>query len=229
MNENTFDISNTLSSTNTEKTSNVAARGVPEETFVVNDYTREIRSNSGNSEFFVKVTPSSIEIDDKENPNKYMFHAQVNDGVLTLTTRTAWTDESGIRHRHPDLSAKELAIRACRFFEEQGNAPTKLDLNWVENPGINDNLKRFTEELLQLNNEVGNVVVDYGYVNSDLLAKLLKQSSPEVVKQAVNTTWSGKLAKELGFVKFDGLMEGEDGNIVAYDSSSGSVKIHLSK
>jgi len=80
--------------------------------------------------------------------------------------------------KHPDLHARDLVMRSVQYFDDVGTEIHTIEFNWFPEKGQSDNYVVYMSHL-----PTG------------------EEPTEEQYKQAVFSTWSGKLALELGFTE----------------------------
>ena len=145
---------------------------------------------------FVTTREDQIEFVEYSGWDSCCFEADVSNGTLTFQIKTYWIDEGGTRQDHADLFAKLLARRAVTFFEQQGAQIDTLEFNWMADKSNNDNLVAFLRGLGVSD------ISEHIDIDSEIVEQAVANAKTEDVQDAVFMTWSGSLAKGLGYIDF---------------------------
>jgi len=154
--------------------------GIPEEVFSDAFGNGRVDGLSGKSQYKYDITPTSITIGFHE-VNPFGFSATCTNGVLNIIVNTR-ASRNGYVDKIPDLFAAELIKRSIKFFEDNGTQVSQWHSSWYAPKNNKDVL--LTDNARQFIN----------YLKLNRLAH-----NDESFKRAASITWTGVLAKELGF------------------------------
>lgn len=150
-------------------------RGVPDWIFQNPPQEGWFIGNSGRSRLKYDIDLNNIRIEGEPGTSSFVFSAfRETSGFIHFSIRTE-RNEGGKIVKHPDLYARDLAIRAEKFFEDHHGPSQGAKLTWPNNPNWDTNLKQFEEAYTREKN----------------------------FEKALFSTWSGKLFYDLGFRKIE--------------------------